>query len=133
MSVPQYWRKIPSNFRLEALKCTECGEMYFTKQKVCNKCGNAKMEMISLPHHGKIVTYSIIHTPPVGFELQTPYAIALVELDNKVRMTTQITDCDPAEIKVGMEVEAIFRKMQEDGDAGIIQYGHKFRPIVKKS
>ncbi len=132
MSVPQYWRKIPHNYRLEALRCTECGNVYYTQQAACNKCGNTKMETISLPHQGKIITYSIVHEPPVGFEIQTPYVIAMVELDNKVHLTSQITDCDPADVKVGMKVEAIFRRIQEDGAAGIIQYGYKFRPVVKK-
>jgi uncharacterized OB-fold protein len=30
-----------------------------------------------------------------------------------------------------MRVEAVFRKVREDGPSGIIQYGYKFRPVVE--
>lgn len=37
-------------------------------------------------------------------------------------------DVDPEEVHIGMPVRAVFRRIAEDGKAGIIQYGYKFVP-----
>ena len=45
-------------------------------------------------------------------------------------MTSQIIDCDAAEVKIGMRVETAFRRLGAEGEAGIIHYGYKFRPAT---
>lgn len=87
------------------------------------------MEEIKLSGRGKLITYTVIYTPPSNFENQVPYAVGIVELDEGPRITSQIVDCDPEKLKIGMRVEAVFRKIQEDGDTGAIYYGYKFRPV----
>jgi hypothetical protein len=69
-----------------------------------------------------------VHVPPNGFEIQTPYVLAIVELEEGPRVTGQITDCNPGNVKIGDEVEIAFRHMGEEGKDGIIYYGYKFRP-----
>ncbi|MEM0231798.1 MAG: Zn-ribbon domain-containing OB-fold protein, partial [Candidatus Methanomethyliaceae archaeon] len=94
----------------------------------CLKCGSTEFEKYILPKRGKLLSFSIIRNPPIGFDKKTPYVIGLVELEDGTRLITQITDIDINELKIGMEVEQVFRKITEDGDSGIIQYGVKFRP-----
>ncbi len=57
--------------------------------------------------------------------------VALVELDDGVRILSQMVDVEPEEVKVGMRVEATFRRIREDGGSGIIEYGYKFRPSIE--
>jgi hypothetical protein len=71
-------------------------------------------------------------TPPRGYEFQVPYIIGLVELEDGVKILTQIVDVFPEEIQVGMPVEMVFRKVREAGVEGIIEYGYKFRPRMAK-
>lgn len=80
-----------------------------------------------LDPHGKIVSYTVVHTPASGFENQVPYVLAIVELKDGPRLTTQITDCNPSEVKIGDEVEIVFRRMGEEGQDGAIYYGYKGR------
>jgi uncharacterized OB-fold protein len=40
----------------------------------------------------------------------------------------QITDCEPEELKIGMPVKIEFRKVQQEGEAGILMYGYKAVP-----
>ncbi len=40
----------------------------------------------------------------------------------------QLTDVNPDELQVGMRVEMVTCKLREEGDAGLILYGYKFRP-----
>jgi len=90
-----------------------------------------KMKNVKLNGRGKIVTYSIIHDAPEQFEGQSPYPIAIIELDEGPRITAQIVDCDIEDVKIGMRVESTFRKIQEDGYIGAIYYGYKFKLVVK--
>ncbi len=59
--------------------------------------------------------------------MHTPYPLAIIQLDEGPRMTGQVV-CDTGEIAIGMRVKPIFRKLGEDGAAGIIYYGTKFIP-----
>ena len=75
------------------------------------------------------MTYTIIRVAPSQFIDQVPYALGIVELEVKVRILTQMTDCDLDKISTGMKVKLEFRKLQEDGKAGIICYGYKAVPV----
>jgi hypothetical protein len=124
----KYWREIPQRYRLEAGKCTKCGFVAFPPRLVCPQCGNRKFEKTKLADSGTILTFTIIRVPPHQFEDQAPYAVGIAELDDGVRLTAQIVDCDIAALKVGMRVRIEFRKIYEEGDAGVIYYGYKFVP-----
>ena len=78
------------------------------------------------------MTYTIIYDPPEHFEGQTPYPIAIIQLDEGPKVTAQIVDCELDNIKIGMRVQSTFRKIQEDGYIGAIYYGYKFKPVEVK-
>jgi len=78
---------------------------------------------------GTIHTYSIIHSGPTGFEKQTPYAVALIKLENGPIIVSQVVDTPLEKIKIGAKVAATFRKVYEDGKEGIIHYGLKFQLV----
>lgn len=125
MPSPRYWREIPQRYRLEAGKCKGCGKIFFPPRLVCNKCGSQDFEKVTLPENGKIITFTIIRVAPQQFEAEVPYAIAIVELENGVKITTQVVDCKPEDIEIGKQVKLLFRKVQEEGKTGIILYGYK--------
>jgi hypothetical protein len=87
------------------------------------------MEDYKLKGTAKIFTYTIIHTAPPEFVKQQPYIIAIVELDEGPRLTAQLVDIEPENVKIGLRVKAVFRKIKEDGLKGVIYYGYKFKPI----
>ena len=122
------WREIPQRYRLEAGKCAGCGQVCFPPRLICPRCGAREFQKTKLAGTGKLVTHTIIRVAPQQFEDQTPYAVGIAELDDGVRLTAQVVDCDFADLKVGMRVKIEFRKVSEDGAAGIIHYGYKFVP-----
>jgi uncharacterized OB-fold protein len=133
MSSARIWREIAQRYRLEGSKCAKCGTTTFPPRSSCPKCGSSEMKLYVLPRSGKIVTYSLIHSAPDGFETNVPYPVALIELDDGTKITSQLTDCDGSEITVGMPVEMAVRRIREESPSGIIVYGYKFRPKMKKS
>ena len=54
---------------------------------------------------------------------------AIVELDNGVRLTCMVCEAPPDEVKVGTEVEIVFRKLQDEPEWEVIKYGYKARVI----
>ncbi|MEE8168481.1 MAG: Zn-ribbon domain-containing OB-fold protein [Candidatus Hydrothermarchaeales archaeon] len=132
MSIPRFWRNLPSRYNLIATKCLNCNNVYFPPRKFCPKCRRqSKLEETKLSGRGEVLTYTIIHAAPVGFESQSPYIMAIVKSEEGPAFTTQIVNCESSDVKIGMKVERVFRRIQEDGDAGLIHYGFKFQPAGK--
>jgi len=129
MSVSKYWREIPHRYRLEAGKCEKCGKIYFPRRLVCGECGNSKFKSIHLDRQGKLISYTVIHVAPSKFSSQAPYAVGVVELKDGLRLLAQIADCNLENIKTGMPLRVEFRRVSEEGDAGIINYGYKCVPV----
>ena len=51
-------------------------------------------------------------------------------LDDGVKVTGQIVDSPLEELAIGKRVRLEFRKVQQDGESGVICYGYKFVPVV---
>ena len=121
-------REFPSRYRLEAAKCDGCGHVSFPARTVCPACRGTRHSPAVVSPDGKVLTFTVIHVPPAEFKGQSPYVLAVVELAGGVRTTCQVADVDPAAVKTGMPVRLEFRRIQEDGEAGVIAYGHKAVP-----
>jgi uncharacterized OB-fold protein len=120
---------MPQRYRYEAAKCQKCGKVYFPPRLVCRECRSQKFEKTTLAKTGTVETFTVIRVPPSGFADEAPYAVGVVKLDDGVKLTAQIVDCDPENISIGDRVRMEFRKIQEDGESGIICYGYKVVPI----
>ncbi len=124
----RYAREIPERYRFEALKCKKCSKVAFPRRVRCDECGSTEFEKTKLPDSGKVVTYTIIRVAPKEFVDEAPYAIGIVELEDKTRLTAQIVDIDFEKLKIGTPVKLEFRRIQEAGEAGILCYGYKAVP-----
>ena len=131
MAIPRFWREIPSRYNLYGSKCGSCGTLDFPPRSICPQCGRrsvGRMERVKLKGKGTVVSYTVIHEAPAQYEMMKPYVLAIIELEEGCRLTSQVIDVDPAQVKIGMPVESAFRKLGQEGEAGIIHYGYKFRP-----
>lgn len=127
MPSPRYARGIPQRYRLEAGKCTSCGKIYFPPRLICPECKSKSFTNIRLSDEGEIVTYTVIRVAPKEFSKEIPYVVAIVQLHDGVRFTSQVVDCKPDEVEIGKKVKVVFRKIQEEGASGLICYGYKCR------
>ncbi len=128
MPSARYTREIPQRYRLEAGKCAACGKIYYPPRRVCAACGGREFETVTLSDTGKVVTYTVIRVAPSDFTDEAPYALAIVEVEGGVRLMVQLVDVPLEDIKTGMPVRLEFRKIYQEGEAGIICYGHKAVP-----
>lgn len=130
MSVPRYWRNEVPRYRLVGKICAACESKYFPEKAIC-RCGSTDFKDYKLSENGEVITWTKIGNPPIGFQKFKPYIVALIQLEDGVKILSQVVDVDAEEMNAGLKVEAVFRKVKEDGKTGIIQYGYKFRPVVE--
>ena len=125
MISPRYAREIPQRYRLEASKCRICGNVSFPPRLICPECKSREFETIKLSDEGKILTYTIIRVASDAFSKITPFAIAVIAVDNGARLMTQIADSPIDKVKIGGKVKLVFRKIQDEGKSGLHCYGYK--------
>jgi len=133
MSIARFWRETPRRYNLGGSKCSVCGTVYFPPRTVCPECTHhrqsiEKMTPFHLSGDGEVVSYTVVHDPAEGFEMQVPYVVALVRTVEGPTLTGQVVDVDPKDVRIGLRVHATFRKLREEGKAGVIHYGYKFAP-----
>ena len=64
---------------------------------------------------GKIYSYTIVRKAAhPAFMADTPYAYAIIELEEGLRMASNIVDCNPEELSIGMDVEVTFEDINEE-------------------
>ena len=68
-----------------------------------------ELEWFEASGRGTVYTYTVARRPTAPqWANEPPLVIAIVELEEGARMTTNITDCDPANVRIGMPVTAVF-------------------------
>ncbi len=81
---------------------------------------------------GEVYSFTTLTEPPEGFDEQAPYTLALIRLDEGPLVTAQLTDLDNP-VAIGDRVEMVTRKLTTEGPKGMIIYGYKFRPLLRRS
>lgn len=127
MDVPRYWRLKNQRYRLQGKKCIDCGTMSFPPRIVCQKCKSRNTQSYRFKGTGTLYSYTIIYQGTGKFDHYVPYIVALIDLEEDVRITAQLTDIKLEDIEIGMELEMVIRQLYEDGVRGPILYGYKFR------
>ncbi len=82
-----------------------------------------------LDQEGKILSWTLIRVPPLGYEQEAPYPVVLVELSSREKIVGQLVDWQEKDLKTGRKVAAVYRRISKPDSEGVIPYGIKFRPI----
>jgi hypothetical protein len=132
-TVARYWRETPRRYNLGGSRCLNCRTVYFPPRAVCPNCSThrqslGKLQPFQLSGEGEVHSFSIVHDPAEGFEMQVPYVLALVRTKEGPMLTGQVVDIAPEAVAIGLKVRATFRRLREEGKAGVIHYGYKFTP-----
>jgi uncharacterized OB-fold protein len=91
---------------------------------MCPKCRSLDWEAIESSGRGTVYSYVMPHQPRFPF-FDYPYVVVLVELEEGVRLVSNLTGIDPPDVTVGMPVEVYYQTFDgADGDLVL----HQFRP-----
>lgn len=114
-------------------RCRNCGKFRFPPQLMCSECHSIDSEWTPVSGRGTIVTFTVIP----GFEPRAvpmfswpadsyPIKVIIVELADAggVHLASNIIQCEPEDIRTGMEVEVVFEDVTEEITLP------KFRPVI---
>jgi uncharacterized OB-fold protein len=99
--------------------CPSCDKAYFPPRPFCPVCGNRDVEVKQASGKGRLYSYIINHLPAPGYE--PPFTVAVVLLDEGVKMVANILDCpaDPDALILDMPLDVTF---EQRGDVAIPQF-----------
>ncbi|HLC23031.1 MAG TPA: OB-fold domain-containing protein [Dehalococcoidia bacterium] len=125
-SAAAYWRERDQNIRLYGVKCLNCGCVQYPPQRVCTRChARDRFSPVRFSDRkGEVFTYSMDY---LGATVQLPLVIAVVNFEGGGRILTQMTDRDPSQVKIGMQVEMSFRRLFTAD--GVHNYYWKSQPV----
>ena len=130
MEIPRHWRLNKQRYALVGEECPHCQARIFPPRDICPECGGEAKTPYAFSGKGKVYSYTVMNDAPAGFDEQTPYTVAIVQLEEGPMVTAQLTDLSEQPVEIGMPVEMVTRKIRQDGDArGMLLYGYKFRPL----
>jgi uncharacterized protein len=90
-------------------RCARCGQAIFYPRVNCTECGSTDLAEEQASGRGTVYTYTVARRPTHrAFAEAGPYVIAIVELAEGPHVTTNIVECDPDDVTIGMPVELVF-------------------------
>jgi uncharacterized OB-fold protein len=96
-------------------RCTECGSWRHVPREMCAECGARCWEWAPSSGRGTLFTWTVVaRALHPDFAEDVPYAPAVIELDEGVRLLSQVVDCPIEELEMGMPVEVVFEKVTEE-------------------
>ena len=106
--------------RVELQHCAECERYVYYPRSHCPGCLTRDLEWRELSGAGVVHTYTVARRPTAPpWSDDVPQLIAVVELDEGPRLTTELVNVEPDAIAVGMRVRPVFHPV---GDATLLLY-----------
>jgi uncharacterized OB-fold protein len=90
-------------------RCTDCRTWRHIPRDMCAKCGSFNFEWARSSGRGTVFSWTTVTQPMLPqFAPLVPYAPAVIELDEGVRMVSWVTDVKPDDLALGIPVEVVF-------------------------
>jgi uncharacterized OB-fold protein len=109
-----FWEAARSE-QLLVRRCNDCGKAHFYPRRFCPSCWSSDVEWETAGGGATLYTWSVVHSndlPP--FRERLPYVAAVVDLDEGPRMMTNIVDCEPDALTIGMRLAVAFEARTDD-------------------
>ncbi|MBC2712296.1 MAG: SDR family NAD(P)-dependent oxidoreductase [Desulfosarcina sp.] len=124
------WRKRRMLLGLVGGKCEVCGTAQFPKMDICvnPSCGAVRSqqdyEFAEVPATIKTFTADLL-----AVSVDPPHCYGMIQFDSGGRFMADFTDCEMADLKVGLPMRMVFRKRSEDRVRGFVNYFWKATPV----
>ncbi len=109
--------------KIMTTRCKKCGTAYFPPKMDCPSCLDSDVEWFEIAGTGKLVTYSIVHYGPSGFEDEAPYTLAIGDFDGLRVFGRMSKDIEESDIEPGMQVRIAPVRLGEEKIAYEFQKG----------
>ncbi len=107
-----FWEGVEKG-QLRIQRCRACKELRHPPRPMCPRCCSLDWDYALSCGNGEVYSFIVHHHPPVyGFE--TPFAIAVVELEEGTRIVGNLPGVAPEKVQVGMPIEVSFVRIDDE-------------------
>lgn len=107
--------------RLVLPYCDRCKRFEWPARSTCAVCASAVVWR-ECTGRGTLLTWSVVHrAPSPDWARETPYVVAMVQLDEGVRLMSNIIECQPARLTCGQRLRARFVETT-DPELGLVVF-----------
>ena len=78
------------------------------------RTGRRNLQWKATSGKGHLYSFTITHVPTPGFEAKAPYVVGMIELDEGVRIISNMVNMTPDEVEIGMRVKVAWEKLNDD-------------------
>ncbi|OBF62470.1 nucleic acid-binding protein [Mycobacterium sp. 852002-53434_SCH5985345] len=117
-----FWNGLRDN-KLLIQRCGGCGQLRHPPRPMCPHCRSLDWDAVESSGRGTVYSHVMPHEPKFPF-FEYPYVVVLVELEEGVRLVSNLTGVDPPDVRTGMPVEVYYQSF--DNDLVL----HQFRPAT---
>ncbi|MNQ98706.1 hypothetical protein D3C85_1144110 [compost metagenome] len=110
----QYFSRLAEG-RFQIQRCAGCGAHQFFPRVLCMHCGATDLEWTDPAGAGTVYSFSIVRRKP---EAGGDYNVALIDLEEGVRMMSRVDGVAPDRLRIGMPVKA--RVLRDEGQALVV-------------
>lgn len=90
-------------------RCMGCGTFRFPARDLCSRCLSREAEWAPVSGRGAIFSFAVMHQIyHPAFADAVPYAVVVVELEEGVRLVSNVVDCPLDALRIGLPVEVVF-------------------------
>lgn len=108
-----YWEGLAQG-ELRIQRCNACSKAVFYPRALCPHCYADQLSWIVASGKGTIYSYTVAHQAFGPFAADAPFVVALIELEEGVRMMSRLLDAPRERVTVGAAVKVTFEKVEED-------------------
>jgi hypothetical protein len=113
--------------RLELQRCAACERLQHPPRAICVACGVAESKLLWEPVSGagEVYAFTVVARALIpALQSEVPYVLAVVQLDEGVRMISLIRGCKPEDVRIGQRVQVAFETVTPEVKLPV------FRPLV---
>ena len=100
-----YWESCQAH-QMALQQCADCGQFRFPPRLVCPHCLSEAATWTPVGGGGRVYVSLVMYRPPTpAWEGDVPYNLSMVELDEGVRLWSNVVGCDPETIQIGDRVQ----------------------------
>jgi uncharacterized protein len=101
------------NHQLAVQKCEVCGTLRFPAAPLCLACDSDQASWVTVSGRGQVFSFTVMHRA-YHPAIKVPYTLAVIELNEGVKITSNVIGIEPSKVKCGMPVEAVFEKLSDE-------------------
>lgn len=113
-----YWEGLREH-RLRLQWCTHCDAAVFYPRALCPRCHRTDLSWVDACGRGHVYSYTVVRKPTPPYGTDVPFAVALVELEERVRMLGRLVGVAVDEAQVGLPVTVGFGHV---GDLTVVEF-----------